>query len=497
LRSRSNGLVVAAAAAALLLTIAFFLVIHGPAPSAEGGSSSPITLSEAAKEDGPLSLEAEANDATDTREALSEPSRSTEHSEVPRKEASRDGSGKLVITAIDADTRSPLDRIRVRAASGTRLADRQSDRGSARLQLTLTPDTYSVFVWSQGYEPAELPLVRVPPAETVTLDPVALSPGSARIVGMVIGSGWSAGALRVELLGEGRRPCGKCPFGADPVRPGSPAPSLAWTRAAPCHTCGYAGKSSLLAVQRSGLFTFQNLASGSYALRLVDAQNRALGVSKPVDLQAAESLSVELEYVAPRTVCVEIVDTDGTSLATEWAARCRGRPLADVDSGDDAELEPMVGEPPRFQCAFRAGDIRLAQSSFVPPAPLGRSAMHPEAFSSRRLGIGQKTKTTDDRTRANSEPLRPENQAPSVEPSVLSARVDEQGLACVEDVPSLALMMDVQCDSFVATVAIPASRGITRVRVQLTHKANNSPIAGAEVTNPTITFREFEASHWH
>lgn len=499
MRGRSKRFVVLAGVA-LLLTLAYFLVARGPVPAADSESSAQPKRGEAEKVGGSAQLEGEGGSPGDGREAVPEPSQSEGSFAVARKEVSRDAPGYLSISAIDANTRAFVDRFRVRAASVARLADEQSDQGSATLDLTLTPGAYSLLVSAQGYEPTELPPVQVPAGETITLDPVALTRGTARIAGTVTGTGWCAD-LRVELLGEGRRPCSACQFGADPAHPDMPAPSLAWTRAEPCPTCGYAAKSSLLLVQGGGFvrgsgFTFENLASGPYVMRLVDAQRPILGTSKAIVLHEAESLQVELEFIGRRIVRAEIIDTDGTSLATEWATRRRGRHRKDADSGDGSALELTVGEPPRFECAFRAEDACLARASFVPPAPLGPLKQHPSPFGSRRLQRGGKQKTIDDRPRASSEPLRPEQQSPTFGPPLVSSMVDDDGLVMFGSVPELVLTLDMQCESFVATVGIPASREETRVRVQLTNKTKAPPSAGTEDTNRTRTFREFYASLW-
>jgi hypothetical protein len=71
-----------------------------------------------------------------------------------------------------------------------------------------------------------------------------------------------------------------------------------------------------------------------------------------------------------------------------------------------------------------------------------------------------------------------------IEPSRIEARVDGEGLACFERVPSSALVLELSSGPFAAAVEIPASPGRTRVRAQLKCAAGEKRGVG--------TLREYE-----
>lgn len=396
-------------------------------------------------------------------------------------------AGRLVVRAIDAQSGAPIDRLRLRAASETRLADRVSERGSAELQLMLTPGAYTLLALARGYEPLEVPGVQVAAGVTAAVQTLRLREGSARVLGLVRGDPQD---LHVELLGDGRRPCALCldvPTSAHSTLEDRDA---AWERAEPCPSCGFAAAATRRPIARDGRFAFERLVSGRYTLRLVDAEERTRGLPRTLELHAGEALALEFEDTQPRTIELELLDCDGSSLAREWAARLRSPAPPEDDDAIELVVEESEGHPVRFECSFRSGELLVARSALVPPRPLDAppgaytSIGAGRSFSGRKTGVEVRS-GLDDRRRGNSEPLRPESPAPPIEPAHVESHVDSQGLACFERLPPSALVLELASGPFTATVEIPSSAGRTRVRAQLKRPAGEKREMG--------TLREYEA----
>jgi hypothetical protein len=394
------------------------------------------------------------------------------------------GPGRLRIRALDARTGALLDRVQVRAASPTRFAERSSEFGTTVVELTLTAGTYSLLVSCRGYEPAELPPLAIAAGAEVEPEPLTLQPAAARIGGAVrVGYGPER-RLLAELLGSGRCPCADCgePFGREAASVA--ARNSAWMRADPCPRCGYAIGSSRCELRPDGSFGFENLCGGNYTLRLMDAGERTVGVPQTLELRPCESRAVELVAPFLRAVELELLDADGSSLASEWAARLGGK-------GTEAEeSELVIVEVVRdtggldFECLFRSGETCVGKATLVPPLPLGARGGGVSVGSSGHHGHrpGKQRAGVDDRERLPDETLRPESPAPAIPPPELHVRFDAQGLVRFEPLPSLPLVLALSCGAFGVDIEIPASVETTRVRAELTGKGTG-----------IRTYREFEA----
>jgi hypothetical protein len=392
------------------------------------------------------------------------------------------------VRAIDASSGLPIHKLRVRAVSPTRLADRDSGESTAEMSLRLTPDTYAVFVSSTGYEPVELPPVRVACGETTDLGTVALRPGEARVAGIVHGARGARCAQYVELVGVGRRPCEEC--SAEPV-PSSSSEGREvrnrWLRNDPCPSCGFSEASTRVAVAPDETFAFQHLASGPYALLLTDVEGRAIGLPKAVVLDAEEWKQVELDSADLRTLRVELVDTDGRSTASDWAECVASQGGAD---GEDREVRfvPSI----EWRCSFRIGAVCAATSELCTPARAGCMPIK-GCTGARCCGVGYGSRL-DDRPRPSGEELRPAVRAPVIAPPLLSCEVDSEGLACFEGLTSCPLSVEMSCGAFTAIVEAPASSDTTRVRARIVRAPPSASTAVPATT--ASTFRAFEAERY-
>jgi hypothetical protein len=462
------------AACALALALGYLTLAPGREQPVGELPSHQVRPPQGPHAEAPARLDVATREPDESRQAVQEVP-----AEVAASERAAPSAGRIRVSAVDARTGAPLLGIRVRAASVRRVADRTSDRNSSAIELTLTPDTYALLVLARGYEPAELPPVQVARDQTVALDPVPLRAGGARILGVVTGDLRPGDLPWVELSGDGRSPCADC------------APTADTPHATRCTVCGYAAQSSRRRIPPSGVFTFERLAGGPYAIRLIDAQERTIGLAKCLDLRAEEALPVELEFVAPRAVRVELIDTDGRSLASEWAARVRAAAAAGGDDGSEIVFVESSTPSTEFHCAFRLGDRRLVQSDFTPPPPPSLTAgtrigVGVAAFSSRRLSSGLR-KELDDRPRRSSETLQIEARVPSLEPDTVAVDVDAEGFVVFDPVPSFTLTLEMRCGPFTVTAPVPASAATTLVRARLRRASDPEEGDG--------TFLEFEAGH--
>jgi len=449
--------------------------------------------------DGPES-DAGALDSTASRGPVAE-------ARVPGAEAPRDpepvadrtvrGSpGRLRVRAIDAETRSPVPRIRVRAMSETRLADRSSVRDGEAVELSLSPDTYAVLVMAKGYEASELPAQSIEAGKTTILDAVELHPGSARILGTVTGDSWTPDTLWVELVGEGRCPCPACVEGPSSENRKPAQHGQRWSKEDFCSRCGFGKSSSRLPVPPDGRFLFDRLTSGSYAVRLMDVEERTLCDPKSVDLDIGKSLPIEIRFGAPRRVRVEIVDTDGASLAPEWAARLR-KQAADDETEALREVVERAVQPPEFDCQFRTEHLRVGSSTFTPPTldATGIFISGVGAFGARKLGTASRG-GRDDRPREKKDALRPEITPAKVSTGYYPSAVDPDGTVRFESVPSLELSLRMTCGGFTATVEIPSSRDEVRLQALL-RASGEQGTSTAEPSADPRTYREYEAGRMH
>ena len=449
----------------LALMLGCLLGIRRPADVHEGGSV-PVSARAPVSADRPApDLEISDPPSDEARRPV-RPSETATVARIERIESrsSSAATGHLQIRAVDSETGELLAPIRVRAASETRIADRGSHPGVDRVDLALSPDSYSLLVLAQGYEPTELVSLPVCGGENITLEPVRLHAGSARVLGVVTGDLSAEGGCFVELLGEGRRPCARCAPGENDDR---------------CAACGYSSESSILPVVPGCQFAFEGLASGPYAIRLIDEGQRMLAVPCSFDLEAAVSLEVEVEASPLRSVRVELIDTDGSSLAGEWSARIAKTPNA--EEVEVIDRSPDWKEAIVIRCQAYVGDYKLAESSLEPP-PLDPGSVRFTAMRSISCcGLRGPRNGVDDRHRDRSELLRPPPKPPRIEPDEFLSEVDADGLLRLDSLPSLELTLKMTCGPFAATARIPPADRGERVRIRW-----------KDADCRTCTFREFE-----
>lgn len=397
-------------------------------------------------------------------------------------DATPDAPGRVRITAIDAWSGIPVDRLHARALSETRIAEREGGREESELELVLTPGTYALLVTSRGYESVEVAGVRIERGRTLVLDPLRMQPGSARIVGTVRGDVPPEVELHVELLGDGRRPCAECAGPGNHAYRAARNRRMAWARDVPCASCGFSELRSRMQVPLHRTFQFEGLASGSYTARILDARGRTLGVPSMIELVTGESASLTLDAWTFRRVRVELLDTDGTSLADEWGTRVRREnALGRVESDD--RLVAME----RWACEFRLDGRRFAQATFSTPALEGYSASR--SFSGRRVSRSEK-RSRDDRPRGANHALRPRLVPPAFEVANFKAFVDEDGLVRFDEVPTCALGLSMRCGRYRAVVLLPASVAGEPIQAKIEPHEDEDAAQSGVVT--ALTFREFD-----
>ena len=273
---------------------------------------------------------------------------------IPMTVKSHTGMGHLRVRAVDAETGSPVQRIRVRAMNDT--TGRPYWNATAKPSSSPSSGTYSILVMAKGYEASE------PPPQLIEVTGPRhrfrrVAP--AKILGTVTGDTWPPDTLWVELVGEGRRSCPVCVDGPSPASKQPPTHGQRWSKSDYCTRCGYAKSSSRLAVPPDGRFEFEHLTSGLYAVRLMDAEERTLCDPKFFVLEIGQSFPLEIRFGAPRRVRIEIVDTDGASLAPEWGARLK-------DAAADEDEPPTVVhavQPVDFDCRFRTEHLQIGSST--------------------------------------------------------------------------------------------------------------------------------------
>jgi hypothetical protein len=402
--------------------------------------------------------------------------------------------GRLRVRAVDAETRSPVPRIRVRAMNDTRLADRSSDRDGGPVEMALTPGTYTVLVMAKGFEESFLLPRSIEAGETANLDSVEMHAGSAKVLGTVTGDTWRPDTLWVELVGDGRSPCRACADVTSPASKPAPPHGQRWSKDDYCARCGYGKSSSRLAVPPNGRFAFDRLTRGAYIVRLMDIEERTLADPQSFDLEIGQSLPLEIRFVAPRSVRVEILDADGASLAPEWASRLRKEAAA-----DEAEIVSFNHgiQPVEFGCEFRTEKSLIGSSTFTTPLvePNVAIKIGPAPFGSRKLGAGAQhgRDVRDDRERQKSDNLRPEAAPPSLRPGYFPGCVDVDGFVRFDSVPSLELTLSMSCQLFTATTVIPSSRDELRLQATLIRNESVQWSPGDSEPTEIRTFREYDA----
>lgn len=468
---------------------AFWIAIDLPegAESVRAASAAPPPAARASEEPNELETAATVPAASiGAREAV------RKRVDVPESNARGFTPGHLILRAVDRDTGRPLDSFTVRLASETRFAEESHtdpasgpDDPRGALDLPLTPATYDGLVMSPGYEPFQLQPIRLGSGETVELGPVALFGGFGTIR---VGATRAAGSdgLSVALRGIGRRPCPLC---EGSVRPNPRRKVRIESR---CTSCGFDESDTRLKFGPDGRVQFHRLASGPYALRVVDSNDRAIGDDRSVDLGYGEAAFVPFDVSQSRTVEVEMVDSDGVSLSSEWGRRLAATQV-DEDSGSFQDVAsfggPSVNEIP-IQLEFRmdCGVIALAQ--FVPPAPPGA-----RMFCSRSIGcgIGRRVaaRPTVDRARGPGDSLWPQPAVPGFEASRVACDLDSKGIAILTPVTTSQLALHLKAGDLVAEAIVPPERGPTRLRVQL--RSLQAPSSQLPAP-PLVTYRALEST---
>lgn len=397
-------------------------------------------------------------------------------------DATPDAPGRVRITAIDAWSGVPVDRLRARALSETRFAEREGEHDESALEFVLTPGTYDLFVTSGGYEPVEVARVSIERGRTLVLDPLRMQPGSARIVGSVRGDAPLEDEIHVELLGHGRRPCAECAGRTDPVDAAAEVRGKAWRRNVPCKSCGFTELRSRKRVLPHRSFLFEGLASSAYSARLVDARGRTVGAPAVVELAAGDSGTLTLDAWTFRSVRVELLDTDGTSLADEWGTRVRREnALGHAESAE--KLVPVQS----WECELQLEGRPFAKATFSTPTLEGYGASR--SFSGRLMRRSEK-RSRDDRPRTADHALRPRLVAPHFEIASFKALVDEDGLVRFVDVPAYALALSMRCGRYRAVVLLPASIAGESIRAKV--ELHEDEVAAQAGTVSALTFREFD-----
>lgn len=396
--------------------------------------------------------------------------------------ARRTMPARLVVRAVDAVTREELDRVRVRAASADRIADRTVGPGQTEVSLSLTPGAYSPLVLVPGYEPVELDVVRVDAGTEVGLT-AELRRGRASIVGLAIGS---ALVKHAELTGSGRHPCDRCAELGDSTGAGGQRDvrrADGWNRTTPCTHCGFAAAFTRVPVGLGGTFEFVGLGSGTYALRLTDDRGHGDGAPLLAVLSEAERLRVELSAPMLRDVLVDVIDVDGLSLGAAWGANVR-----DLASNDETDVVSFEGDAVARELVWRfavfEGTEFFGRGEFSTPTRAGISIGRVVAFGGRKFG----TSGRDDRGRRAGEELRPPAEVPKFPEVILASNVRADGLVQIEGVPARELTIRLTCEPFLVTVTVPDSMATTTVGARLERMADGT-------TDPA-TFRALDAARY-
>jgi hypothetical protein len=390
--------------------------------------------------------------------------------------------GTLIVEAIDPSRLGLLRWFDVRVANSARFAERRSSPSAHEVELPLTPGIYSAAILSPGYEPVEIPTVEVRSGETVRPAPIMLMPGSGEIFVEVNGTPDLERKLVVELLGEGRHPCSRCASNddradfaphtdafkrgdSDVANVPASRTDAAWNRPGACPACGFARELSRAWLHGRDNFTFTNLASGCYAVRLADEKGRTIGESQQVQLAAGAKSSIAFESLVTRSIEIEMIDVDGQSLSEEWNRRLTAKETAtsEVVSYDDTERA--------FQCVFTDERGNVSHVTFQPPSPPGHHGLRPSAFGGRRLGTGiahdPEANHGIDRTRKTGDVLRPNCDMPYFAPVRTECVIGELGIVTIGPLSSSSLKLRVSVPNASSEQLIPASRATTRVQVRL------------------------------
>lgn len=393
----------------------------------------------------------------------------------------------LTVPAEVAEAKFALHQLRVRALSARRIADRWAEGEAQSITLRLSPGGYELWVGARGCEPTEVHDLTLAADQKLTLAPVQLRLGSSRIVGIVRGLAGVEQPVKVELFGEGRRPCAQCfaEAGEESVK--------AWQREQACANCGYAKGRSLAKVVPSGEFEFEALASGSYALRLVDSADHVLTASITVEVRANATVSVVLDAPGLREVRVEFFDTNGASLSREWASRLAGRPTTTAPINWE-ELVIVFREGVRIDLRLSARDGPQCDTSFSPPRPLDEDSSLGFSHSAFARDFSLPKPYLDDWDRSLEDRLAPASVVTIPPPGRLQASVEADGLVLLRPVTTHEQRLSATVGPLVGTVVVPAD--IAKPQVSLRFEVDpQHPEADSAEGGRVVTFAAYERSN--
>ena len=151
------------------------------------------------------------------------------------------------------------------------------------------------------------------------------------------------------------------------------------------------------------------------------------------------------------------IDTDGDSLAREWARRL---PAA------ESEVDEEFADDLTIMLSFRRGlnvvGVATARPPTLPGVLLGVGGG--SSFSGRLSGRSQRS--TADRARVQGDSLRPVLGTPRFGPVRVPCEFDARGIAVVGPLSASDLELTALVHPFEAGATLPQERGTTRVRLQ-------------------------------
>ncbi len=285
------GLVVMVAAVGSLTVPALFSTV---APTVVNEPSAPVALAPPAQFGAP----SESREEPVARESIVESSPSSDWGlELPPP----GGISLSVYDPLEPETSIGFE---ARFLNDSRYA--QSD-GQGNFTLALTAGHWKGTIHARGFEPLFLPDFDLTANSQLALGSFPLVRGTSRIEGRVDAPFDTSGKPYViDLFSDHVRPCTAC---EKLVRDGHI--TLADGRHAPCPFCGFFDDRRRRTVRAGGLFQFEGLVSGDYALRAFAAENDPLGTQSRVIVKPGGSTFVTMEM---RGFCdgeVETLDEEG------------------------------------------------------------------------------------------------------------------------------------------------------------------------------------------
>ncbi len=410
---------------------------------------------------------------------------------LAKNEAAATAPGHLIVEAVDAETNVQLPAIEVRLASETRFA-REASKIAGEVSVELTPDTYAIVVGAPGYEPVELPRAVVTSFETERLPPAKLRAGNGSITAILEGTFPESHQLDLQLIGAGRHPCSRCGDVLDPDAPNDPQTisGRAALRKFACPVCGYARERSSARVASPSRFEFTNLASGCYALRLIDERGLVVAGPYELTLRAGDTARARFEASSMRYVSIEWLDVDGRSLSEIWRDRVKAnveRMKAMHDEDDPSSFDETIYRLDPFQLIL-TGDAGepIATASFAPPPP-NISLMAFSDGSGSFIGHRDGGSSRVDRERRPEDSLRPEPEPVHFGATVVTCDLQANGTARIGPLPNRRLVLRAATRQFAAEALVLDSADDTRVVLRL-----YSAHAEGDSRPPPSTYCEYE-----